>query len=528
MKFHSKNKYDNIYELIELISEKINIILRANIYEISMSEAELKALKLKKFELRNALRNCGIGDDDAKIFLKEIIKDILLEEEYIREDNINGVINFSQPDKISSRDKFDILLYCYKKRYDKNALEKIFDDYKILERSKKTEGYCVSARDIESIYDGTYIKLDYEDKVNILVQRIYSGYKGLGVIDEIRDQKIEGVSGGVSGSNSNMNSVWIFFKGKTIHLDFLSFETERELERISLNIYRYGNPGQLSKAKGYIVNEMKDHSRVVVVRPPFAESFAFFVRKFDTIEKKTITELIKDKDANIVIDVLKWLIKGCRVCGITGSQGSGKTTLLMSLIGFIHPSLNLRIQEMSFELNLRSVYPDRNILSFRETDYVSGQEGLDIQKKTDGSVNILGEVASNPVAAWMVQMSQTGSLFTLFTHHAKTTDSLIKYMRNSLLACNVFSNEKIALEQVTEAINFDIHLEKDIYGHRYIERITEIIPEDSEKGYSLRDIVIFENGKYVLAGKFSAGQVVEMSKYFDEAMKEEFFEKYCI
>ena len=27
-----------------------------------------------------------------------------------------------------------------------------------------------------------------------------------------------------------------------------------------------------------IVNEMKDNSRVVVVRPPFAENFAFFVR----------------------------------------------------------------------------------------------------------------------------------------------------------------------------------------------------------------------------------------------------------
>lgn len=126
---------------------------------------------------------------------------------------------------------------------------------------------------------------------------------------------------------------------------------------------------------------MKDHSRVVVVRPPFAESFAFFVRKFDTIEQKNISELIKDKGCAIPIDIIKWLILGCRVCGITGSQGSGKTTLLMSLIGFIHPSYNLRIQELSFELNLRQVYPDRNILSFRETDYVSGQEGLDIQKK---------------------------------------------------------------------------------------------------------------------------------------------------
>lgn len=545
MKSHNKNTYKNIEELIEAISEEINKILRTNIYEISLSDKELNLLKEKKSELRIALRNCGIGDDSAKAFLKDIIKDILVEKMIITEANINEYIPFDSVAKMTPRDKFEIILYTYIKKHKKLAMENIIKDilkensseedrgvYRSIasftEKNKTEVTNIIAAKDIDSLYEKSPISLEYKDKLDILVQRIYAGYKGLGVVDDIRDQRLEGVSGGVSGGNESYNSIWIFFKGKTIHLDFLSFESEKELERISLNIYRYGNPGQLSKAKGYIVNEMKDHSRVVVVRPPFAESFAFFVRKFDTIEQKNISELIKDKGCAIPIDIIRWLISGCRVCGITGSQGSGKTTLLMSMIGFIHPSYNLRIQEMSFELNLRQVYPDRNILSFRETDYVSGQEGLDIQKKTDGSVNILGEVASGPVAAWMVQMSQTGSLFTLFTHHAKTTDNLIKYMRNSLLTCNIFQNERVALEQVTEAINFDIHLEKDIDGHRYIERITEIIPANNQTGYQLRDIVKYVNGEYILNDNFSLKSVIEMSRYFSDEMKEEFFEKYNI
>ena len=84
-------------------------------------------------------------------------------------------------------------------------------------------------------------------------------------------------------------------------------------------------------------------------------------------------------------------------------------------------------------MHLRKVYPDRNILTFRETETVSGQEGLDVQKKTDGAVNILGEVATDPVAAWMIQMAQVASKFTMFTHHAKTFDNLILALRNSLL-----------------------------------------------------------------------------------------------
>lgn len=545
MRFHNRVRYKNTEELIEGISEEINKILRANIYEISLNEKELVQLKEKKSELRTALRNCGIGDDAAKAFIKDIIKDLLVEKDMITEGNINEYIHYDDENKMTARDKFEIILYVYIKRYKKTAMEKIFNDIFKVNSIEEERGIyrsfaaytdkindknvnVISKEHIEKLYKDTYIVLAFEDKLNILVQRIYAGYKGLGVIDDIRDQKIEGVSGGVSGSSGNYNSVWLFFKGRTFHLDFLSFENEKELERVSLNIYRYGNPGQLSKAKGYIVNEMKDHSRVVVVRPPFAESFAFFVRKFDTIEQKNISELIKGKGCAIPIDIIRWLILGCRVCGITGSQGSGKTTLLMSIIGFIHPAYNLRIQELSFELNLREVYPERNILSFRETDYVSGQEGLDIQKKTDGTVNILGEVASAPVAAWMVQMSQTGSLFTLFTHHAKTTDNLIKYMRNALLTSNIFQDERVALEQVTEAVNFDIHLEKDINGERYIERITEIIPTDDAAGYELRDIVKYINGEYVLNSNISIKSVIEMSKFFNDEMKEEFFEKYRI
>ena len=62
------------------------------------------------------------------------------------------------------------------------------------------------------------------------------------------------------------DSIWIFFQGKSIRLAFLSFGTESELKRVCQNIYKYNNPGQLSDTNGYKINEMKDGSRVVVVR----------------------------------------------------------------------------------------------------------------------------------------------------------------------------------------------------------------------------------------------------------------------
>ena len=133
-----------------------------------------------------------------------------------------------------------------------------------------------------------------------------------------------------------------------------------------------------------------------------------------------------------------------------------------------------------------------------------GQEGLDVQKKTDGSVNIIGEVATDPVAAWMIQAAQVASKFTLFTHHAKTFPDLVTALRNSMLRTGVFKNEKTAEEQVIQVLNFDIHLVKDFRGRRYIERVTECIPIENKNEYN------FEHRKEkTLEGKFD--------KFFDNA-----------
>ena len=178
--------------------------------------------------------------------------------------------------------------------------------------------------------------------------------------------------------------------------------------------------------------------------------------------------------------------------------------MLMAMIENIYETMNLRITETAFELHLRKIYPTRNIVSMRETETISGQDCLDVQKKTDGSVNIIGEVATDPVASWMIQSAQVASKFTLFTHHAKTFPNLVTALRNSMLRTGVFKDEKTAEEQVVQVLNFDIHLIKDFRGRRYIERITECIPVEEKNEYT------FDHRKEkTLEGKFD--------KFFDNA-----------
>lgn len=538
-----------IEKMILYVKQFLHEHVNGNLYELGLSGEELRRRNNKRLELKRALKGCVYGDLRDKNFVKDFIKDLLSKTYGIHERTINWAIPFEREELLTDQDRFEIILFCYKKKFQYQALAQLIQKYK-LDRTKKliedgqAASYIITGEEIREIYQKEIRYLSLEDKLQIIVQRIYQSYKGFGVIDEIRDMNIDGVSGGISGVPSgfaNMpdglrlfadqlneyipqahDSVWIFYKGKSIHLSFLSFGSELELRRICQNIYKYNNPGQLSESTGYKVNEMKDGSRVVVLRPNFAESWAFFVRKFD-IPRATLEMLIQDRNADLAIGLLKFLVKGARIMAITGQQGSGKTTLLMAMVKHIYATLTLRVQEMAFELHLRKIYPYRNILSLRETDHIKGQDGLDVQKKTDGAVNIVGEAATDPVAAWVIQTSQVASLFTLFTHHAKTFSDLIFALRNSLLKIGVFSNEKIAEKQVVHVINFDIHLRLEKNGHRYIERITECVPLESEaaddanpKTFEGRNILEFRNGAYVAVHPISERSVQEMSLEMNE------------
>ena len=571
------DKTYTLEKMIDYIKRKMDEITKVNLYDLGLSEEELKRRKNKKYELKKALKGCTYGDVNDKKYVKQLIYDLLLNDYGVDETNISKAIPFDIASLLTPQDKFDIIIYMYKKEFGYEAMSKLIKKYKLAEL-KYTAGdakpsYVILPEEISAIYARENFMLSLEDKLMVVVQRIYQQYKGYSSIDEIRDMNIDGISGGISGlpesflsqaaqTDANVvnnvldhkipracDSIWIMFSGKSIRLAFLSFGSESELKRVCQNIYKYNNPGQLSDTNGYKINEMKDGSRVVVVRPTFSETWGFFIRKFD-VQRASLEQLIKDEGKEEAIDLMKYIVKGARIIALTGEQGTGKTTMLMAMIENIYETLNIRVQETAFELHLRKIYPTRNILSFRETETVSGQEGLDVQKKTDGSVNIIGEVATDPVASWMIQAAQVASKFTLFTHHAKTFPDLVTALRNSMLRTGVFKNELVAEEQVVSVLNFNVHLVKDFRGNRYIQRITECIPvidkndynynsrnettlegkldtfienstkyfakETNKELYKYQNILEHQDGKFVLTNKITDKNIGEMIINMDE------------
>lgn len=154
--------------------------------------------------MRKALKGCVSGSISDKTYVKNLIGDLLTRSIGLNKSNVDEVILFAEPDLLTIQDRFEIVFYLYRQQFGVDALSRMIDTYD-LGRLRMEEGtddggsYYISEEDIQYVFECEYRELGFREKTDIIVQRIYQHYKGFSVVDEIRDQRIDGVSGGVSG-----------------------------------------------------------------------------------------------------------------------------------------------------------------------------------------------------------------------------------------------------------------------------------------------------------------------------------------
>ncbi|WP_239617493.1 CpaF/VirB11 family protein [Cohnella mopanensis] len=471
-----------------------------------MADEEFESLYKRRARIIDAIQNCVYGIDSAKLIVQDLIRSLIADLLKTEED-ILQVFDFHARN-LDQRIKFEILMYFYKKTHGKDALAELINEYRLAREryeieEKSQPSYLISNEDIDAIYAEKNYELTYHVMLDIISIMIYQRYKGFGVVDTLREMNINGFNCGTSGSilsallNKDKDimkaprSVWLYYNGKYIHLRFLTFNSEEELRRVVQLLCRYNNPGPLTEKRGYLVNTMYDKSRVLALRPPAAEYWAVFIRKF-TLSDSSLPALIDKPYVNkayLAINLVMYLMMGQITCGFTGRQGAGKTVMMTAAVKYIDPRYTVRVLEMAPEMYLRELYPERNILSVQETEYVSASELQDALKKSDAAVSIVGEVATDAIAARMIQMGQVASIFTIFSHHANMAEQLVYAIRNSLVNAGGFTGNMITAEQqVIDVIRVDIHLNYTTDGRRYIERVSEIVKLDVSVPYPQYDV----------------------------------------
>ena len=506
-------------EMAELIKDDDMVIT---------NDIHFEAISRNRRRIETALTDCIYGIKNAKRIVIAQIREIV-ERELPKERDVYDVIDFREMEFLEPYYKWEILIYKLKKRIpSKKVMHYLQDTYGIANERKIVDPVALSNGDDSKIVkrrlfdelmlDQIFRKeitepLTYNEMLDIISIILFAKYKGVDIVDTLRELDIDGFHFGTSGSirykiDGNFeapyrteNSIWVQINAVWCHFSFLDFYKENVMKRVVNQLVSWGNTAPMTEKQPYKVNDDAEGNRVTAIRPSAGECWAVFVRKFSAgiyrvplLLNKRTQEVVSEADGHVIKPsteimhnweladrLIYFLMQAQQTTAFTGQQNTGKTSMMKAAIEYTQPC-NIRILEMSFELALREIYSDRDVFTVKPTDYVTSSQLQDLLKKTDGYMSMVGEVAEDIVAARMIQFCLIASAFTMFSHHGKDDAGLINGLTNSLVASGEYKNHEVARSTVLDAIKHNVHLDFKS-GQRAVAYISEIVKLDEIAPY---------------------------------------------
>lgn len=501
VRFYLKRKKQTVFGkgyVINTFEELVTIVLR-DFTEIikpdrglMKTSIEYEASLRNKSRIAQAARKCVYGEENARRTIIKVFHDIIASH-LLTLESCYSIFNFEDLETLPPEIKFEILLYCLAPQYGKNAVKFLNDTYKwsspryIAQSGLERREVDYALVDTMFKEQMPYDSLSFEQCIDVISILVYQNSKGYGKIDTLMQQNIDGLELGTVGAiryrllNANPDYVTerscsIQLDAQWIHLSFINFGTVDEIKRLVLNVSNTEGSEALTIKRPTKVVDMYNGSRVTCIRPNVGATWGLFVRSFSAgvISVKKWLDKPEVKNWEIVDKLLFYLCQCTENTAVTGQQNTGKTTLMKGLIGY-YPYFNIRVIEMSFELQLNEIYPDRNIFCTRNDEFTSATEVQDILKKTDGYLSMAGEIATNEVAANAMQFGLVASQATMFSHHGKDYMGLIEGLTNALLSSGQFNDRDSAQGLVLDVVKHNVHCDfhKKLRVVDYIEEIVK-------------------------------------------------------
>lgn len=424
----------------------------------------LKTVFLKDFALYNIEEDGTLED-----------KPFLMGLEFSKyKDVIDWVLPFETPEKLSSKDKFEIILYKNKEinslGYDR-AFYKIKNKYPIYKKSHRdSDGfiniwYEYTDKDIEEIYQKENIQLDFNGKVDVIIQRISEELYGLKHIDILAHSSINEV-----GFQNNGKYIYAWCDEK-IHLSFLKM-TESQAEVVQRKLTKYSEKGkQLDTNNPEISTHRKDKARITVTQSPYSSSRVLRIRIFDKSDCG-FDDLVTDRK-------LKFLVKSLMKIGLTiaiqGELGAGKSTMMSVLMEILDDKEQIVTLEDILEQYNSLKYGNKSIVELQTTEKKNLLDALSTLLRLSADVAALGEVRDGEALFVLVQLAQAIGKTVLFTTHMASPEDYIPRGKNMLIATGKYFTEQAAVFDLVNYTNIIFQLES-IDDKRYISKIVEIVP----------------------------------------------------
>ncbi len=331
-----------------------------------------------------------------------------------------------------------------------------------------------------------------------MIEEIKNEMLGLGPLepllqdDEITDILINGHS-----------QVYVERHGK-LHRTDVTFQDDQHLLHIIERIVsRVGR--RVDEASPMVDARLPDGSRVNAIIPPLAlDGPSMSIRRFGK-DPYTIDDLMANNTITAeMVEFLKAIVRARLNIIVCGGTGSGKTTMLNCLTSFVPEDERIVTIEDSAELALQQPHVVR--LETRPSN-LEGKGEITQRDLVKNCLRmrpdriVVGEVRGAEVLD-MLQAMSTGHDGSISTIHANNSREALGRLEMMMLLSGVSLPERAMRQQISNAVNFFIHVSRLSDGTRKCMKISEITGMEGDT-VMMQDV--FE---FVRTGTSQSGKVL--------------------
>lgn len=466
---HADKREKRIAESISVYKKKST---NGNLKDRSIFKELLKTRLLTNLNLYEFEEEEG---SEHRLRERPVIEEIQINKE--DEAILDWIIPFNNPDKLTPKDKFEIMLYKEKEideqGYDK-AFKKFIHKHSYRKKEASANGFEnyrneYSVEDINNFFSEENITLEYADKAYIITQRIYENLYGLKCIDILAYSDINEVG---IGNDGKYIYAWC---GEKIHLSFLQLtETETRIVQDAATSFDEKNPA-LTLGNPEVLCFRADNARVTAAMPNFSAAREMCIRIFNE-NKSGFTDIIKDQKQQVLLQTL--LKIGLKTI-LQGPLGSGKTTAMKTFIEVIDDSLHIGTIEDILEQHNRLRNPQKRIVELQSVLNIENiktlYDAMMLLFRLSVDVASVGEGRDGEAFVCYYQLAQAVNNSTLITTHIASPEDTIPRIKNLLIATGRYFTEQAAVADIVTYTNIICQTDT-IDNQRCISKIVEVVP----------------------------------------------------